>query len=135
MPFNYVTPPADGATNWGSWLRTLLATLKSFVDGLETSKAATTHTHASTDLTDSTPTGRQVIQATTQLAARNAIGAGTSNVVIGTGAGQAADASVVATKIGSTGGGWTDIRKAATVSALPDPSTVGPTVLYVVLAP
>lgn len=38
-------------------------------------------------------------------------------------------------KVGSSDGGWSDMRKAATVAALPDPTTVGPTVLYIVLAP
>lgn len=47
-------------------------------------KAATSHTHASTDISDSTATGRSVVTAATAAAARAAIGAGTSDLVIGT---------------------------------------------------
>jgi len=53
-------------------------------------KAATVHTHASTDISDSTATGRSVLTAASQSAARTAIGAGTSSLTLGTAAGTAA---------------------------------------------
>ena len=46
-------------------------------------KAASSHTHASTDISDSTVTGRLLMAATDAAAARTAIGAGTSNLAIG----------------------------------------------------
>lgn len=49
-------------------------------------KAATSHTHTATQISDSTATGRSVITAASAAAARTAIGAGTSNIAIGTGA-------------------------------------------------
>lgn len=42
------------------------------------------HSHPSTDISDSTSTGRSVLTASSQAAAREAIGAGTSNLAIGT---------------------------------------------------
>lgn len=42
------------------------------------------HTHPSTDIDESTATGRSVIAAASALAARTAIGAGTSNLALGT---------------------------------------------------
>lgn len=47
-------------------------------------KAASAHTHTAADISDSTTTGRAVVVAASQAAARTAIGAGTSNLVIGT---------------------------------------------------
>jgi hypothetical protein len=47
-------------------------------------KAATTHTHTASQISDSTTTGRSVLTAADAAAARTAIGAGTSNLVIGT---------------------------------------------------
>ncbi len=46
-------------------------------------KAATVHTHTATDVSDSTATGRSVLTAADAAAARTAIGAGTSSLVIG----------------------------------------------------
>ncbi len=46
-------------------------------------KAATVHTHTATQISDSTATGRSVVTAADAAAARTAIGAGTSNLVIG----------------------------------------------------
>lgn len=54
-------------------------------------KAATVHTHVATDVTDSTSTGRSVLTAANAGAARTAIGAGTSSLVLGTTAGTAAE--------------------------------------------
>ncbi|WP_335936633.1 hypothetical protein [Streptomyces sp. PTD5-9] len=42
------------------------------------------HTHTAADLTDATTTGRSVLTATDQAAARTAIGAGTSSLTLGT---------------------------------------------------
>ena len=52
--------------------------------------ANATHTHTSTQITDSTAVGRSVLTATTQTTARAAIGAGTSDLTIGTTASTAA---------------------------------------------
>jgi hypothetical protein len=46
--------------------------------------AAGPHTHTATDISDSTATGRSVLTATDATAARTAIGAGTSNLALGT---------------------------------------------------
>ena len=51
------------------------------------------------DISDATATGRSVITAASAAAARTAIGAGTSNVAIGTTAGTAADAAALATSL------------------------------------
>jgi hypothetical protein len=66
--------------------------------GLKTvadTKAALSHTHTASQISDSTTVGRSVLTATDAAAARTAIGAGTSSVVIGTTAGTAADAAAV----------------------------------------
>lgn len=47
-------------------------------------KAAASHTHPATAISDSTTTGRSVLTAASQTAARSAIGAGTSNLALGT---------------------------------------------------
>lgn len=52
-------------------------------------KAASSHNHPAADISDSTTTGRNVLTAASQSAARSAIGAGTSNLAVGTGAGDA----------------------------------------------
>jgi hypothetical protein len=53
------------------------------------------HTHTSDDITDATTVGKAVLTAANAAAARTAIGAGTSSVVIGTTSGTAADAALV----------------------------------------
>lgn len=58
-------------------------------------KAAVSHTHTASQVSDSTAVGRSLMTATDAGAARTAIGAGTSNLVIGTTAGTAADAAAV----------------------------------------
>lgn len=60
-----------------------------------TTAAAGNHTHTSTAITDATATGRSVLTATSAATARSAIGAGTSNLVIGTAAGTAQDSAAV----------------------------------------
>lgn len=57
--------------------------------------AAASHSHTATNISDSTAVGRSVLTAVDAAAARTAIGAGVSNVVIGTTAGTAADAAAV----------------------------------------
>jgi hypothetical protein len=47
-------------------------------------KASSVHTHTASSISDSTATGRSVLTATDASAARTAIGAGTSNLTIGT---------------------------------------------------
>ena len=54
--------------------------LQSALDG----KAATSHTHTASQISDATTTGTNVLTASSQAAARSAIGAGTSNLAIGT---------------------------------------------------
>lgn len=54
------------------------------VSGKPTTFTPATHQHVATEITDSTATGRSVLTAATQAAARTAIGAGTSNLAIGT---------------------------------------------------
>jgi hypothetical protein len=54
-------------------------------------KAPLVHGHAAADITDSTAVGRGVLTAATQSAARGAIGAGTSNLALGTTAGTACE--------------------------------------------
>lgn len=58
-------------------------------------KALVSHTHTAANISDSTVIGRGVLTATDATAVRTLIGAGTSNLVIGTGAGTAADAAAV----------------------------------------
>lgn len=62
-------------------------------------KAPTTHTHTAANISDSTAVGRSVLTAVDAAGARSAIGAGTSNLVIGTTAGTAADAGATATSL------------------------------------
>lgn len=62
-------------------------------DGLTdkpTTFAPTAHAHLAADISDSTTTGRALVTAADQAAARSAIGAGTSSLAIGTTAGTAA---------------------------------------------
>lgn len=63
-------------------------------------KAALSHTHTASQVSDSTTVGRAVLTAADAPAARTAIGAGTSSLVIGTTSGTAADASATATSLG-----------------------------------
>lgn len=57
--------------------------------------AAASHTHTAAQISDSTTVGRGVVTAADAPAARTAIGAGTSNLAIGTTVGTAADASTI----------------------------------------
>ena len=54
------------------------------VTGKPTVYPPESHTHPSTDISDSTSTGRSVLTAASQAAARSAIGAGTSSLALGT---------------------------------------------------
>lgn len=60
-----------------------------------TTAAAGNHTHVIANVTDSTATGQAVVKAASAAAARTAIGAGTSNLVIGAVAGTAQDSAAV----------------------------------------
>ena len=60
-----------------------------------TTAAAGNHTHVAANITDTTTTGRAVMTAVDATAARTAIGAGTSNLVIGNTAGTAQDSAAV----------------------------------------
>lgn len=57
--------------------------------------AAGNHTHVIANVTDATATGQAVVKAASAAAARTAIGAGTSSLVIGTAAGTAQDSAAV----------------------------------------
>lgn len=61
-------------------------------------KAATVHTHTASQISDSTTTGRAVLSAADATAARVAIGAGTSSLVLGTTAGTAKAGDYAPTK-------------------------------------
>lgn len=77
-----VIPGATGSASWG----TISGTISDQTDlqTVLTAKAAATHTHAATEISDSTATGRSVMTAASAAAARTAIGAGTSDLTIGT---------------------------------------------------
>lgn len=61
-----------------------------YLNGAELAgKADVGHTHTATEISNSTATGRSLITATDAAAARTAIGAGTSSLVLGTSAGTA----------------------------------------------
>jgi hypothetical protein len=60
------------------------ATRKDYVDTQIATRAATSHTHTATNISDSTAIGRTVLTAADAPAIRTAIGAGTSNLAIGT---------------------------------------------------
>lgn len=61
------------------------------ITGKPATFAPSTHSHPSSEITDATSLGRSLITAVDAAAARTAIGAGTSNLVIGTTAGTAKD--------------------------------------------
>lgn len=63
----------DGSTLWNT------------LDYVGADKALATHTHTAAQITDSTTIGRSVLTAASTSAARTAIGAGTSSLVLGTG--------------------------------------------------
>lgn len=113
---------------------------------LSDARTPTAHTHTASQVSDSTATGRALLTAVDAADARTAIGAGTSNLVVGTGAGDAkagnyqptaanvsdstatgralltaADAAAARTTLG--------LDTAATVGALPipDPGSFYPT--------
>lgn len=91
---NYAPPTATETVQGVSELATVAETtagtdatrvvtpagLKAVTNGL----AASVHTHASTDISDATATGRSLLSAADGSAARAAIGAGTSNLALGT---------------------------------------------------
>lgn len=54
------------------------------LDNIPTTFTPSAHTHTASQISDSTATGRSVLTAASQAAARTAIGAGTSNLAIGT---------------------------------------------------
>jgi len=78
-------------------------------------KAATSHTHVATDISDSSSVGRAVLTATDAAAARSAIGAGTSNLALGTTASTA--------KAGNYAPAWTDVTSKPTAFTPSDADT------------
>jgi len=92
------------------------------------------------DLTDATATGKALVRAVDGPAARAAIGAGTSSVVVGTGSGQAADGAATASALsgkeptvaaGSSSQYYRGDKSWATLNAaaIQDATTVGKAVL------
>ncbi|MFE3051616.1 hypothetical protein [Nocardia sp. NPDC059239] len=95
LPPGPTGPPAPDATTGTKGIIQLAGDLAGSagaptVPGLA-GKAALVHAHAAADISDSTSTGRAVLTAANGAAARSAIGAGTSSLVIGTSAGTACD--------------------------------------------
>lgn len=88
-------------------------------------KANTTHTHLVADITDASTVGKAVLAAADAPAARSAIGAGTSSLVIGTTSGTAADAALTNSAIA----GKAATTHTHTVSQLSDATTIGKSVL------
>ena len=74
---------AVSGTNTGDQDLSGLATTTALTNGLA-GKADTNHTHTAAQISDATTTGRSVLTAATAATARTAIGAGTSNLTIGT---------------------------------------------------
>lgn len=70
---------------------------------LTNARTPTSHTHSDADISNATTVGKAVLEATDQAAARTAIGAGTSNLAIGTTTGTAGDGGVLATAVQSGG--------------------------------
>lgn len=78
------------------------ASTKNYTDAQVATRAATTHTHTASQLGDSTTIGRSLIVAPDATSARATIGAGTSNLLIGTTTGTAGDGSVLSTHTSAT---------------------------------
>lgn len=81
------------------------------------------HTHPSTDISDATATGRSVLTAESQAAARQAIGAGTSDLTLGTSSSTAArgDHSHTAAEVGAAPADHT--HTPASIGAAPESHT------------
>lgn len=60
------------------------AATKGYTDTAVATRAPLVHTHLAADISDSTTVGRAVVKATDAAAARTAIGAGTSSLILGT---------------------------------------------------
>ena len=90
-------------------------------------KAPTSHTHTASQISDASTSGRTVLLAADAAAVRTAIGAGTgtSNLVIGTTSGTAADAAVLATSLS----GKANTSHTHTAANISDSSTIGRTIL------
>ena len=73
------------------------------ISGKPTAYPPETHTHTATQISDATTTGRNVLKATDAAAARSAIGAGTSNLALGTTASTAKAGNYQPTISGVTG--------------------------------
>jgi hypothetical protein len=83
--------PAEAATGTD----TVRAVTPEGLKGVADTKAALSHTHTASQISDSTTVGRALIVAADAAAGRTAIGAGTSSLVIGTSSGTAADGALV----------------------------------------
>lgn len=122
---------SEGVQTLATRIGTEVKTLRSEVTSGLSGKANASHTHPSTQISDATTVGRNVLTAANAAAARTAIGAGTSDLVIGTTAGTA--------KAGNWVPSWSDVTgKPSTftpashthpASEISDSTTVGRAVL------
>jgi hypothetical protein len=122
---------SEGVQTLATRIGTEVKTLRSEVTSGLSGKANASHTHPSTQISDATTVGRNVLTAANAAAARTAIGAGTSDLVIGTTAGTA--------KAGNWVPAWSDVTgKPSTftpashthpASEISDSTTVGRAVL------
>lgn len=87
--------------------------------------ANATHTHTSTQITDSTAVGRSVLTATTQATARSAIGAGTSDLTIGTTASTAAAGNHTHTLVSTSTNGFMAASDKVKLNAIEAEATKG----------
>lgn len=71
--------------NFAATITAKFATMQTDING----KAPLVHTHVANDITDASAIGKSVLRSNTTTAARDAIGAGTSSLTIGTVAGTA----------------------------------------------
>lgn len=96
-----------------------VAGLQDELDG----KSSSGHSHPSTDISDATATGRSVLTAESQAAARQAIGAGTSDLTLGTSSSTAArgDHSHTAAEVGAAPADHT--HTPASIGAAPESHT------------
>ena len=98
--------------------------------------AATSHTHTASQISDSTATGRGVLTAASQSAARTAIGAGTSDLALGTTSSTAMPGNTVANDIGGVDFvGLTDVKHiwSGTQAQYDGLPSTDPNTLYIVV--
>lgn len=101
-------------------------------------KANTAHTHTASQISDSTTTGRSLLMATDATAARTAIGAGTSNLTLGTTSTTAKAGDYVPTKadVGlSNVDNTSDVNKPVSTAQAAAIAAVSPVTVYTLSRP